>query len=185
MGFTLDEVEKWLGELGMNFTRDRDNNDDKIVFGMSDKESKGMAFLRARENGDIFCLEFEPIDDNNKPLDVEQSHQHINVLLMQMLYQNYITKFGTWEYDPNDGDIRFVVEIPLEDAKMTKNQFRRVLSILGDALEFIPKMKHILATGEVPEDEVGEDLMRAMFREFLDFMKSKKSGGSGDDKEGI
>jgi len=40
---------------------------------------------------------------------------------------NYDTKYGIWEFDLKSGDIRVGIEMILEDALMTQNQFNKIL----------------------------------------------------------
>jgi hypothetical protein len=131
-------------------------------------------------------LQAEPLDDNKKPLDVAKDHKYLCVLLPQLLYYNYMTKFGTWEYDPSDGDLRFAIEIPLEDATMTEGQFRRIMSMMETSLEQVANIKHILKTGQIPEDEIAKEFEATLMGAFAKFLEEqKKSGGSSGSSDGI
>ena len=126
----------------------------------------------------------EPLkDDKSGMFDVSMDHEHIQLLLPQLLYANYQTKFGTWEYDPSDGDIRFAIEIPLEDAHMTQKQFRRIMSGVSTALKAQKKFKTIIKTGEVPEDD--SDEAAEMLKKLMAMLKESKTGKSSDDEDGI
>lgn len=183
MAVKLKEISSWLDSMGIKHFHDAER--EQIVFGIGDgkEENNIQVFIRAREDGNLFTMDLEPMMDKNNRLDITPNHPHINTLLMRMLYENYECKFGTWEYDPNDGDIVMKVEIPLEDAKMTEKQFRRIFSITSAALDFVGVMKHIIKTGEVPEDD--DEMIEQFFGDFLEFIKSKKSGKSKDDSDGI
>lgn len=182
MAFTLQEVGRWLHLMDIKYHHDVEK--EVIIFQISDDSNKGSVFIRAKEDGELFAMDFEPMMVENNFLDIKPNHPHINTLLMRMLYENYMCKFGTWEYDPNDGDIKMTVEIPLEDAKMTEKQFRRIFSIISTALDFVDVMKHIIKTGELPPED--DEVMAAqLFGEFLEFIKSKNSGKTKDDSDGI
>lgn len=183
MAVTLEQIAGYLSEMGMEFDYDREN--EVITSGAGDGSNAGAIFIRTKENGDIFTLQLEPLDDNHDSLDPASTHEHIGVLLPQLLYFNYNTKFGTWEYDPSDGDLRFSVEIPLEDALMTEKQFQRIISMLGTSLDHIGKIKHILKTGEAPENDISGGMAELM-EQFGEFLKEQQQGGKkGGDSEGI
>jgi len=73
---------------------------------------------------------------------------YIETLLPQLLLYNYHLKFGTWEYHKDRGDLRFTVEIPLEDAKMTFKQFEKIISTVQSTLEQVRDIRNIVTTGE-------------------------------------
>lgn len=161
---TLNEVASWLDGLDISYSQ----KEDRIIFGVSDEGNRAGIFVRAKDDGRIFELQMEPLDDNGDALDPDKDHQHLGVLLPQLLYYNYETKFGTWEFDPSDGDIRFAIEIPLEDAKMTETQFKRIMSMVSTNLDNVGKIKEILATGKVAaSDDESMDELFEIFKEYL------------------
>ena len=102
-------------------------------------------------------------------------------LFSHLLFLNYKTKFGTWEFDPSDGDIRLAVEIPLEDALMTEKQFLRIKDFMvqnGDT--HADEILHILKTGEAPEDDSKADMV-AMLEKMLADLKSDSSDKPSSD----
>jgi hypothetical protein len=42
-----------------------------------------------------------------------------------------------WEYDPSDGEIRAIIEFPLEDSTLTERQFNRCLYSLVELVDEI------------------------------------------------
>lgn len=168
MAVTLEEIGGFLETTGYKFEHDQEN--DLILTGLQNKNEKGAIFIKTKENGDVFTLEMEPLDEEGNPFDISLASDHVGLVFQQMLYANYNTKFGTWEYDPSDGDLRFTVEIPLEDATMTQKQFDRVLSGANTALEYQSKFKYILEHGEIPEDSTQEEMI-GQLEELLAMLK--------------
>lgn len=152
MAVTLEEVAGFLKSTGYKFERIEEKN--LITFGISKDDETAAIAIKALENGGLFKLIMNPLNIKDKEaLKITTDNQYIGLVLQQMLYVNYITKFGTWEYDTKDGEVRFTIEIPLEDASMTQKQFDRVLSGAFTALEYQKKIKNILVTGEMPEEQ--------------------------------
>jgi len=62
-------------------------------------------------------------------------------------------KLIRFDYDPDDGELRANIEICLQDAPLTIDQFRRLLTSLGYAVFRIdPVVRHAMQTGEVSFD---------------------------------
>jgi len=62
----------------------------------------------------------------------------------------YITKFVQFEYDPEDGEIRVSVDMPILDGTATARQLHRLLNALIELLDQIhPVITHAMATGRV------------------------------------
>jgi hypothetical protein len=175
MAFTLAQIKGYLDELEMKIISD---DEDKIVFGMGSDGQVGGVFIRAREDGEVFDLQMEPLNEDMSNFDLDTDTPHLATALAHMLYMNYKSKFGSWEYDPSDGDIRFSVEIPLEDAVMTKKQFKRVLSMVDTQISQIAEIKTILETGEVPVKDNSDEI--AQLEALLAALKGSSSSEGGD-----
>jgi len=91
-----------------------------------------------------------------------QKHRFKEAILQTMLCISWETKMLQWEYDPFDGEIRAVIEFPLEDAEMTEQQFNRCLEGLVQIVDAMamPRLRTVMATGRDPGDEeTGERLL--------------------------
>jgi hypothetical protein len=85
-----------------------------------------------------------------------------------MLAISWETKMLQWEYDPSDGEIRAIIEFPLEDSILTERQFHRCLSGLIQIVDSIaiPRLKEVMETGEDPGNlELGERLLLSIQEE--------------------
>ena len=120
MAVTLQEISSWLDKLETKHHLDEDR--EVVVYGFGSEEQAQSVYIRAKEDGEMFEVNMQLLDDNKDNKNIKD-HEHASKVLQHMLYLNYKTKFGTWEFDPSDGDIRLAVEIPLEDAIMTEKQF--------------------------------------------------------------
>ena len=112
--------------------------------------------IRLHEEGRFFEIFAPHVLKNVK------KHQYKEAILQTMLCISWETKMLQWEYDPFDGEIRAVIEFPLEDAEMTENQFNRCLEGLVQIVDSMamPRLQTVMATGRDPGDEdAGERLL--------------------------
>jgi len=175
MAVTLNQIAQWLTEKEVNFHHDTEK--EVIIFATGNKGTMQYHFIRTKENGDIFEWQMQILDENKNQIMIKD-HQYVTKALSHMLYLNYKTKFGTWEYDPSDGDIRLAIEIPLEDALMTTKQFDRILNyMIRDGQNGADDIRHILSTGEVSKEST-EDNMIAQLEAMLAQLKGESSSDS-------
>jgi len=167
MAVTLQEISGWLDTEEIK----HDKNDERIMFGAGDEDNTQAYFIRARDNGDIFDASMQILDENKAFVSLKDK-EYAGKVLEFILLKNYQTKFGTWEYDPADGDVRLNVEIPLEDAVMTQKQFSRIIQMMiTDGTKTSMQIKHILKTGEIPADNTEAEML-AMLEQMLAVLKS-------------
>ena len=91
------------------------------------------------------------------------------------------TKSIQYEYDVSDGEIRCIIEFPLEDALLTEKQLMRcIYGIVTVTDKYDEMIRTAMNTGEIklPDEESHDELMKA-FREFLEQRKQEKRGSSG------
>ena len=180
MAVTLEQISSWLTEKEIKHQHITEK--EIIVFVTGDGETSQSHFIRAREDGELFDWGMQLLDDERESVNIK-GHKHSGLILSHMLYMNYNTKFGTWEFDPSDGDIRLQIEIPLEDAVMTPKQFNRILGFMtSNAQKGADDIRHIMKTGEVPKDKSSEDLM-ATLEEMLETLK--RANGESSDEDAI
>lgn len=167
MAVTLEEVSNWLDNSDIKHGTNDDNT--KIIFGATDKKTIGIK-IEIEEDGDLVQVYSNLLDDERDILKIKD-HEHSALVLQHILTINYNEKFGGWEFDPKDGEIRFAVEIPLEDASMTEKQFNRILGhIMNSEKHFLDILK-IMETGELPEDD---NDVEDMFNELMARMLAEK-----------
>lgn len=91
-----------------------------------------------------------------------KDHPHKAAILQTMLSISWETKMLQWEYDPADGEIRAIIEFPLEDSILTEKQFNRCLHGLIQIVDemALPRLHAVMKTGQDPGDqEAGERLL--------------------------
>jgi hypothetical protein len=79
-----------------------------------------------------------------------------------MLSISWETKMLQWEYDPSDGEIRAIIEFPLEDSILTEKQFNRCLHGLIQLVDnvAIPRLAEVMKTGHDPGNvDLGERIL--------------------------
>lgn len=178
MAVTLEQIATWLKENEIKFEHNTEK--EVIVFVMSSDEASQAHFIRTREDGELFDWAMQLLDSNRDNVNIKDN-QYAAKVLSHMLYMNYQTKFGTWEFDPADGDIRLQVEIPLEDALMTEKQFKRILGFMRkNGQEGADAVLHIMKTGELPEENSEEEMIAT-----LEEMLAKLKGETATSEEGI
>jgi hypothetical protein len=110
---------------------------------------------------------------------------HKAALFQLLLMISWKTKMLQYEYDANDGEVRLIIEFPLEDSTLTSKQLLRCLRWIAKATD--ENHEHIVAAmtkGELPKRESPMDTdMAAMWEEFQQFMEWKRrqqgNGGHG------
>ncbi len=155
MATTVEQIASFLDNRGwfyevdeksqMILTRVQAENVENFIIG-----------IRLHEEGRFFEM-FAP-----RILSDIQKHIFKEEILQTMLCISWETKMLQWEYDPFDGEIRAVIEFPLEDAVMTERQFNRCLEGLVHIVDAMamPRLRTVMATGRDPGDEeAGERLL--------------------------
>lgn len=174
MAVELKEISGWLDNIEIKHRL----SEDEIQTGLGGDVSLAVK-IQTKDDGKTFELVANCVDLEKEEFLRIKDHEHCNIVLPHLLYLNYKTKFGTWEYDPTDGEIRLAVEIPLEDALMTEEQFLRIFQYVGNNVDtYYKEINEILQTGVLPkEDDNVEDLLRQM----LQMLKDGKDKSSNDE----
>jgi len=181
MAFTLEEIVAYLKNDEMKFDIDKEKH--VLRLGLTDGNEKGLVTITAQEDGELFSLYMDPMNENNEAFDIPLDHPHLNLVLPQLLFANFRTKFGTWEYDPRDGDLRFAIEFPVEDGTITQNQFNRIINCVTSMFEFQAKFRHILEKGSLPSEKNEDDELLALLEKVLGQFKAEETKESAG-KEG-
>ena len=148
MAMSLKEVSTVLDNIGW---KHKLNEDDKVIVSMGGNSSSDlMFFTRMGEDGEIFDMAARIIEDSTQV--TAKGSKYVTELMAYLLLRNYETKFGTWEFDKEDGTISFAVEIPLEDNTLTEKQLKRITRLMNSAGEEADNIKSLLATGKLPLD---------------------------------
>lgn len=113
------------------------------------KPTEIIMLIHLKENGELFMLEcgaippgeIDKIDDKER-------------FFFNLLHLGWATPFGSVEID-KDGEIRFRVEIPLEDNTLTQRQFSRAVGAALQSTGIVRMLAEKAAGGEAPDEESG------------------------------
>lgn len=155
MATTVDKIAEYLDRRGLKYRLDASKSR-AIINIQADNLDKFKVVVQLDDDGEFFKL-FAP-----EVLSGVQDHPHKDAILQTMLCISWETKMLQWEYDPSDGEIRAIIEFPLEDAALTERQFYRCLSGLVEMVDdfAMPRLKQVMETGKDPGDpEAGERLL--------------------------
>ncbi|NWF61136.1 MAG: hypothetical protein HXY43_18235 [Fischerella sp.] len=155
MAANLQQIAYYLDNLGWDYRLDEE--EDRIITGVESENIEDfLIVVQLDEEGKFFRL-FAP-----QVLAGVQDHPYKAAILQSMLAISWETKMLQWEYDPSDGEIRAIIEFPLEDSILTEKQFNRCLSGLIQLIDSValPRLKAVMETGQDPGNvELGERLL--------------------------
>ncbi|MEO1374437.1 MAG: hypothetical protein AAFW70_09015 [Cyanobacteria bacterium J06635_10] len=155
MAVNVKEIGGYLDQLGWEYRIDEE--EDRIVTGVEgDHVEDFLIVVQLDEEGKFFRV-FAP-----QVLSGVKDHPHKAAILQTMLVISWETKMLQWGYDPSDGEIRAIIEFPIEDSKLTEKQFNRCLSGLIQLVDSvaIPRLQEVMETGHDPGNvEIGERLL--------------------------
>ncbi len=161
MGATLEQISKYLDKQGLIYEIQSDKA--RIITQVEAEHVEDfLIVIQLDEEGEFFKL-FVP-----EVLTGVQNHPHKTAILQTMLVISWETKMLQWEYDASDGEIRAIIEFPLEDAIMTERQFDRCFSGLVEMVDSwaMPRLREVMETGVDPGDvALGERLLLTIEQE--------------------
>ena len=181
MAANVQQIGKYLDNLGWEYRID--GEEDRIITGVeADNIEDFLIVVQLDEEGRFFRL-FAP-----QVLSGIQEHPHKAAILQTMLSISWETKMLQWEYDPSDGEIRAIIEFPLEDSNLTEKQFNRCLTGLIQLVDSVamPRLQAVMDTGSDPGNlQLGERLLLSIQEQapgLLDLlekaMEARKKRGS-------
>lgn len=94
-------------------------------------------------------------------------------LLLAMGFINYRIILGKFAYDPRDGEVRFSVDIPIDENDLSYERFQHCLGAAVTCVEeYVPKLKAIVAGEKTAQQFLDEELaeeaeMTAAFGQLL------------------
>ncbi len=161
MAVTLEQIASYLENTVWSYSLDQDGQR-VLIEGYAAYIDDFLIVVQLEEEGEFFKL-FAP-----RVLAGIQDHPYKLSILQTMLRISWETKMLQWEYDPSDGEIRAIIEFPLEDSTLTERQFNRCLQGLVEIIDEIamPRLRSVMETGEDPSDiDMGERLLLTLQEE--------------------
>ena len=161
MAATLEQISEYLNNRGWKYRLDEPEC--RIYTGVQgDNVDNLLIVIELEEEGEFFAI-YAP-----QVISGVSEHPYKALILQTMLSISWETKMLQWEYDPVDGEIRAIIEFPLEDSTLTERQFNRCLTALVQIVDdmAIPRLQHVMETGSDPGDQdTGERLLLALQEE--------------------
>ena len=157
MAISMKDVTDFLDEVGLKY---KEKDETTILFPFSDDEidEKILVAVSLQEDGEFLSMRtVKHLDD----LVAEADEEKRRALLDWMLYHNYRSKLGAWEYDPSDHDHHLAVTLGIEDGSASKKQLMRMLSVMIKSVELIPEMKKVLGIESASSSDDENEKKRA------------------------
>lgn len=175
MGSTLEQIGEFLATEDLNYRIDTDR--DVIVTGfgtenyIDDDGDKNLGMIiQLEENGEFLKI-FTPkcysiLEETNRA-----------ALMQTLLMVSWKTKMIQFEYDDSDGEVRAIIEYPLEDANLTRRQLlRSVQSLVQIVDKYHPVMYKALREGVI-EFEASENPLEELQNAFSRFEETLREMG--------
>jgi hypothetical protein len=152
MAVTLKQISEYLNNL--KWKHEIQADEDVILTGMNTDNIQTLILISIKENGEYFemlapCIVANVLESPYK-----------EAIFQTILSISWETKFVQWEYDVSDGEIRAIIEFPLEDSTLTQRQFSRcfhgMMQVLDNA---VPRLEHVMTTGHDPGDPELDELL--------------------------
>ena len=172
MGSTLEQISEYLDSESLKHRIDEDRG--VIITGFSteqymdkDGEHHLSMVISLEEEGEFLKI-FTPqcysaLDETNR-----------SALLQTLLMVSWKTKMIQFEYDDSDGEIRAIIEFPLEDAELTRRQLLRAVRALVQIVDkYHPVIYKALREGVIEFDESGNPLaeLQSAFSRFEEALR--------------
>lgn len=150
MATTLIEIQEYLNEAELKYRVEQAKDSIVLSFSpMSDYvcpatgEDAVVVVIQLEEDGE-FIKVFSPYAFTAEGVAFP------DVAIRSCMELCYRTKGIQAEFDPDDGEVRMIIEFPLEDANLTSRQLHRCIqSLTGIIDEFSPIFHNAASTGEV------------------------------------
>jgi len=173
MAIQYDLLKNYLDQMGVTYTTGEAG---QIQTAFEHKGNPIGMQINLHEDGELFQLETIAI-----PPGELAGKENLEQLFVNLLHFSWVTPFGAPEMD-KDGEIRFRVEIPLEDGTLTFKQFIRIFGASLDSTVIIRSLAKKIIAGEELESsgEVDSNLMQMAM---LAMMKARVILADSDSSE--
>ncbi|HMP78559.1 MAG TPA: hypothetical protein PKD54_03850 [Pirellulaceae bacterium] len=152
MATNIEQVAGYLDQLQLRYDRHPDQV--SLITGFQTKhyvDSRGhngiLLVITVEENGE-FIKFYAP------GIYVYPPGPHTEAVMQTLLNICYITKMLQFEYDPKDGEIRAMIEFPVEDSTLTQRQVARCIGALASfADQYHAVVSAAIERGEKADEE--------------------------------
>lgn len=152
----------------------------------SDEEGYQMAIDPMVEKS---CLCFRVTGVLTAPL--AEDAERVRELTLAIGFINYNIILGKFAYDPRDGEVRFSVDVPIDENTFTYAQFLHVMRVAIESTELYAPKLHSVWSGEITAQQfidasVGQqmdtvrDMMAGVLRQLLEALERNEGTSKGD-----
>ena len=175
MGSTLEQIGEFLATEEFNYRIDEERG--VIVTGFGTEQyvdhdgDKHLGMIIQLEEEGEFLKIFTPkcysiLEETNRA-----------ALMQTLLMVSWRTKMIQFEYDDSDGEVRAIIEYPLEDANLTRRQLLRTVQSLVQIVDkYHPIMYKALREGVI-EFEASENPLEELQHAFSRFEQTLRDMG--------
>ena len=141
----------------------------KVVDEPFEKEGVIYTGWRSSEEAEGYNMAIDPMVEKNclsfrvpkvlvAPRDTTPAEQ-LAELFLAMSFINYRIILGKFAYDPRDGEVRFSVDVPIDENDLSYEQFQHCLGVAVKMVEeYAPKLKAIAAGEKTAQEFIDEEL---------------------------
>ena len=183
MAMTLQEIGALLTEAEIKHEIVKRSEREIIAYVYSLKEyvdgedgsKKAKFFISLEEDGEYIKI-IAP------KLYIYKEGPYKEAVLQALLQICWKTKLVEYEYDASDGEVRLIIEFPLEDGKLTKKQLERCIrGMVGIIEDYHQVIDTVMRTGvinfDLEKNKAGDlGSMTDLLREFQAYLEAKKAG---------
>ena len=165
MATTIEEVKQFLNEEGKKFREIPGKNFIRTGFitdNYTDNEGEKLCSLvvAVEEDGEFLKILAPKAYQFSK----DASSYNKMALFQTLLQISWDTKMVQFEYEPDDGEVRAIIEFPIEDSTLTCKQLMRcIYGITGVLEKYHEQITDAMRSGLTPETD--EERKKA-FEEF-------------------
>lgn len=171
MATSTAQIAGYLERRSLKFIREDDKNRVTVPFTLENSD-RIIVVIGLEENGEflkIICPNLLRYLDGPHKLPLMQS----------LLMVSWETKMLQWEYDPGDGEVRAIIEFPIEDSLLTERQFFRAFTGLVTLIQtYLPRLKAVAETGKDPGREGHDTPTDRWIEELRRHLDERERGGS-------
>lgn len=178
MATSTSQITELLHQEGIKHRLSDDGRYVSVSYGTeSYRDARGESSLRIiilPEEDGAFIKFFVPAAYKCPP--DGNSHNRLS-LFHVLLHISWMTKMLQFEYDPDDGEIRVMVEFPIEDSTLTRLQVRRCIRTIVTAIEtYHEQIMDAIEHGLTTESEAET---KRLFEAFVRQRRAERRQGFG------
>ena len=191
MAVTLEQIKGMLDELGLRYIADEEKiGKNEIALYMKTEH------YRDKDGDNALLIIIKLLEDGEyieifAPSAFKIKGKNVDTFLKAAAMIQWKTKLIQFEYDDTDGEVRPVVEFPIEDGTITTKQLARCVHGLAELVDrYYPVLDKALKEGVIDFDDEMKNLLGELIN-MLQELRDEYTGNSGkkdsedDDDDGI